>query len=73
MMSDKWILEHGCHKGTLTSRDIGEPSEHDTKEAAIEAYQKHRQFYASVGYQIWYARITSPDGKIYNLELNHFY
>lgn len=65
---DKWILVHGCHRGTLT-----EPSAHDTEAEAIEMYQEHRNFYQNLGYQIWYARLTSPEGKTRTLESNLYY
>lgn len=69
----KWILYHGCHKGTLISRDKGQPVEYDTEAAALEAYQGHRSFYQRIGYQIWFAKLTSPDGVTRTLESNPYY
>lgn len=71
-MEDKYVLNHGCHKGTLMSRD-STVEEFDTYELAYEAYLKHRMFYHSIGYQIWFADITSPDGKKTHLESNPYY
>lgn len=69
----KWVLHHGCHKGTLTSRDAGNPQEFDTHEAAMLAYTDHREFYHSIGYQIWFAELTDPDGIKKILESNPYY
>ncbi len=68
----KWIFNHGCHRGTLTSRDTGYPEEYDTEAEALEAYEGHRSFYLSIGYQIWYAKLTSPDGVTRTLESNSY-
>lgn len=68
----KWILHHGCHKGTLMSRDVGQPTEHDTEAEALVAHIKNRAFYRRVGYQIWFAELTSPDGESRTLESNPY-
>lgn len=72
MSDQKWILNHGCHRGTLMSRDVASPSSHDTEAEALEAYQGHRNFYQSIGYQIWYAKLTSPTGETRTLESNSY-
>ena len=69
----KFILSHGCHRGTLTSRDTGQPQEFDTYDEAYNAYVGHRKFYQTIGYQIWFAEIKSPDGSKKLLESNSYY
>ncbi len=69
----KWILKHAIHRGTLTSRDIAQPEEFNTEEEALEAHQKHRKFYHSIGYQIWYAKLISPDREEQTLEQNPYH
>lgn len=72
-MLEQWVLHHGCHRGTLTSRDSGGAEYFDTRQQAVEAYQKHRKFYRSIGYQIWFATVTSPDGVKETLEQNPYW
>lgn len=67
-----FILKHGCHRGTLISRDIAQPENHPTYEAARASYLKHRDFYRSIGYQIWFAEIVQPDGNTVKLESNGY-
>ena len=69
---NKYILIHGCHRGTLVSRDIASPEEFDDVVDAINQYKEHRKFYRSIGYQIWFASITKPDGEKYYLENNPY-
>ena len=69
----KWILKHAIHRGTLTSRDVAQPSEHDTEEKALTAFHDHRAFYRQIGYQIWYASLVSPDGTEEALEQNPYW
>ncbi len=68
----KWILKHAIHRGTLTSRDIALPEEFDSEQDATKAHQNHRKFYRGIGYQIWYAYLTSPDGVERKLESNPY-
>ena len=67
----KYILNIGCHRGTLTSRD-SEVRKFDTENEAMQSYQKSRKFYHSIGYQVWFATITLPDGKKIALESNPY-
>lgn len=69
----KWIFNHGIHRGTITSRDTYQPMKFDTKEEAMMYYREQREFYHSIGYQFWYAKLTSPDGKTSTLESNSNY
>lgn len=72
-MEGKFVLHHGCHRGTLTSRDTGSPQEFDTYQEAYNAYLEHRKFYRSIGYQIWFAQIVKPDGTKDLLESNGYW
>lgn len=67
--SGKFTLHHGCHRGTITSRD-STSAEYDTYLEAYSAYLDHREFYASIGYKIWFAEIIRPDGSKLALENN---
>ena len=63
-MSDKWVLAHGIHRGTLTSRDSGNPEEFDTEQEAMTAFRKHKD---------WFAYLTSPNGDKRLLESNPYW
>lgn len=69
----KWILSHGAHNGTITSRESATPEEFDTPEEALTNLELHRTFYTSIGYKIWYAYLTNPDGEQIKLESNNQY
>jgi hypothetical protein len=73
MDKDKFVLNHGCHKGTLVSRDNARSEKFDTEKEARDRYLKHKYFYESIGYQIWFAKITCPNGKEIHLESNPYY
>jgi len=62
MESAKWILNHGIHRGTVTSRDSG-TSTFDTEQEARDSFLEQKEWYRSIGYVIWFAYLTSPDGK----------
>lgn len=72
MTDKKYTLMHGIHRGTLMSRDTGRPEDFDTYEAAYKAYQEHRREYERIGYMIWFANITAPDGTKTHLESNPY-
>ena len=61
-MSKKWVLSHGIHRGTITSRD-STSEEFDTKEEALSSLQSQKEFYKNIGYKIWFANLISPDGE----------
>ena len=65
-------LEIAIHRGTLTSRDVEEPKNFETYDEAVAEYRKGKAFYRSIGYQIWYATITAPDGAKTTLEQNSY-
>jgi hypothetical protein len=69
----KYILSHGCHRGTLMSRDSGQPEQFNTYDEAYDQYLEHKNFYHSIGYQIWFAKIIDPDGTEHYLESNPYY
>ena len=71
-MPDKFVLHHGCHRGTITSRD-STSREYDTYEDAHDAYLRHKEFYKGMGYQIWFAEIIKPDGTKVMLEQNPYF
>jgi len=68
----KFKLNIGCHRGTLISRDSAQET-YDTYAEAFSAYEKHRAFYRSIGYMVWFAEIVSPDGTKANLESNPYW
>lgn len=71
-MASKWKLNIGCHRGTLTSRD-SESREFDTEAEALESYRKICNFYRSIGYQVWFAEVVSPDDNKTLLEQNPYF
>ncbi len=56
-----WALKWSFHKGSITRRDIAMPEIYETREEALAAYQKHKEFCRSTGYQIWYADLINPN------------
>lgn len=72
-MDSKYTYSHGIHRGTITSRDTGNPSHFDTEAAARERMEGDRKFYRSIGYVFWFAKITAPDGKVIHSESNGNY
>ncbi len=68
----KWEFRHGIHKGTLMSRDVAETQRLDTESAALKYYEKQRKLYRRSGYQIWYAKLMSPNGEERTLEQNPY-
>lgn len=72
MKDTSFTLNIGCHRGTITSRDsMSEP--YDTYQEAFSAYLRHKAFYKSIGYQVWFADIVYPDGESKHLESNPYY
>lgn len=61
-LTDKFVLNWGIHRGTLTSRDIGEPKYFDSEGEAQDELRAMNADFAKIGYQIWFARLTTPDG-----------
>ena len=73
MQDTKWILTMGCHRGTITSRDVRMPQSFDTRDEAITEYQKVRAGWQQFNYQVWYADLVDPNGKSETLESNPYY
>ncbi len=64
-MSDEkavYVFSYGIHRGTLTSRDSGQPEEHPTRQACVDSWKAHKRWFSGMGYVIWFARIKHPDG-----------
>ncbi len=68
----KWILKHGIHKGTSATRETLPTKEFNTEKEAMKYYRKYRRTWQGIGYQIWYARLRSPDGVEEVLESNPY-
>ena len=68
MNEKKWILYHGIHQGTLTSRDVAYPEKFDTRKDALRALEVRRKNYLRFNCVIWFAELESPDGKKEYLE-----
>jgi hypothetical protein len=60
----QWVLNHGCWRGTITSRDTAYPERFDTRDAAIAKLAEHNLFYRSIGYSLWFAELVAPDGTV---------
>jgi hypothetical protein len=67
-----WKLETGCHRDTITSRDTDVPRLFASREEAIKDYEDTRKFLHSIGYKVWFATLTSPDGQKICLESNPY-
>lgn len=52
--------------------DTGHPEKYNTEAEALAAWQAYRKSYARMGYQIWFAELTSPDGVTRILESNSY-
>jgi hypothetical protein len=59
----KWRLGWGIHRGTIMSRDIGQPKTFDSREEAVKAVEELKRDFAKMGYVLWFATLTSPDGQ----------
>lgn len=68
MADKKWKYSFGIHQGTTVSRDLGEPKFFETEQECKEYHLDNRNWMRSIGYQIWFATITSPNGKKTQIE-----
>ncbi len=57
----EWVLNHGCWRDTITSRDSTIET-FSSREEAIKQLNEYRNFYRRIGYSIWFAELTAPDG-----------
>jgi hypothetical protein len=68
----KWVLNIGCHRNTMMSRETDYPREFNTREEAVQSYQDSKNTWARFGYVVWFANLTSPDGQKTTLESNSY-
>ena len=66
-MTKKYILTHGIHCNTITSRDSCSQI-YNSEQEAREAFADQKAFYKRIGYKIWFAYITTPDGQKITIE-----
>ena len=59
----KYLLSIGIHRGTITSRDVEQPKEVASPEAARAELAKATTEYASFGCQIWFAVLYNDQGE----------
>ena len=58
----KWILYHGIHAYSITSRDTHRQECKSLKECKREL-AAHEKFYHSIGYVVWFGTAISPSGE----------
>jgi hypothetical protein len=58
----KFMVRHGIHRGTLTSRDC-EETIHDSAAEARAAFAAAKRDYASMGCVTWFAHMYDDKGK----------
>lgn len=58
----KYKLNWAIHRGTLMSRDIGEPYTFDTEKKCLDKVKELQKHFGTMGYKIWYANIIYPNG-----------
>lgn len=68
----EYTLVIAIHRGTLTSRDVEQPKRFGTEKEALQELVKARGQYRRLGYQIWFATLTDPDGNESTLESNPY-
>jgi hypothetical protein len=69
----QYTLTWGIHRGTLISRDTGDPYKFDTEQECIEKAKELDSHFKTIGYKIWYAMITAPDGQRKEIMSNPYY
>lgn len=62
----KWSLSIGCHKKTRISRD-SENRTHNSLEECRRDVKESEKCWARIGYYVWFARATGPDGEVVEL------
>ena len=53
----------GCHSGTLMSRDAGNPEPYESLDACRDAVAQAERDWARMGYYVWFATATGPNGE----------
>lgn len=71
-MTNRFTLNIGCHRGTITSRD-SETRQFNTYAEAHANYLDTKAFWRSLGYMVWFAEIIAPNGTKTHLESNNSY
>lgn len=56
-------LAWGIHRGTLMSRDVGDPFEASTEKQIVTRFQEIKDHFENyMGMHIWFAYMEKPDG-----------
>lgn len=72
-MAKQFKLFIGIHYSTYTSRDVLKPQYFRTYPEALDAYEKSTKSLRDSGSNIWFARISLPDGTATVLEKDNSY
>ena len=65
-------IKYGIHRGTLTSRDVGEPKNFGTRDEAISWFKDEQAWLRSIGYVFWYCHLFDENGSMETLEQNSY-
>jgi hypothetical protein len=68
-----WRVQWGIHRGTFTSRDVGDAMTFQSEQDArvwVDATRKH---FAGMGCVFWFCNLVSPDGSVTSLHENANY
>lgn len=57
----KWTLHMGFHRGTMLSRDLTNPTKHDSLETCIHVFRDRERMMNSIGYSVWFAKAIGPN------------
>jgi hypothetical protein len=65
----RWTLTWGIHRGTLMSRDVGDPYDFDTLEECRTKAQELERAFRRSGCQMWFttARDNETKEEVHNL------
>lgn len=58
----KWLLQSGCHNGSITGRDSG-TTEHDSEAAAREEWARTEAFWKLMHSKVWFAKLVPPGAR----------
>jgi hypothetical protein len=67
VVTEKWVLRVGTHRGTAASMNAEPPREYDSLDACREAFVRNKRQWDILGYNVWYARAQGPNGDIQEL------
>jgi hypothetical protein len=68
-----WILHMGCHRGTMMSRDCGNPEPMDSLGACRQAADRAVEWWRSFGYSVWFCYAVGPDKERIELHPSQHY